>query len=420
MSDARAEPLVVGVGVRSSGMLLNSAAWLGLHLQQPVHVVSVLPLSPLSGWEGAHATTGTQAEEEYATSRRSMIDCALGRVAVGAPEWSVHIVRGDAARMITGEARRCGAALIVMGLGRHQPIDRLLASETTLATVRLADCPVLALAEEMCAPAKRVLVATDFSATCANAVQHALPLLSPQAELVFAHVWNPSQREAQLARDEDYRMDLPARFAHFIDALRLPDSMSVTHRVLEGNTTERLVNLADELRAELVVAGRHGRGAWERLVVGSVATRLLRGGTRSIFIVPESVVAPPHVALPLDSTSYLSSEREKWPALLSGFTAHNKCRQTLLRVSDETTRATCEDRGYQLECVSCGMGDAVVEIALGEPNGQRHVRRVLRDVSGLTLDMDSDGRHRSLRITHGTGETVIGFLPEQTRMEVAR
>ena len=53
-----------------------------------------------------------------------------------------------------------------------------------------------------------------------------------------------------------------------------------------GEPWETLLELADRYEASVIVAGRSGKGALARMVMGSVTTSLLHGSTRPILVVP--------------------------------------------------------------------------------------------------------------------------------------
>jgi len=72
----------------------------------------------------------------------------------------------------------------------------------------------------------------------------------------------------------------------FADALNVPAGMQVQQVMLSGSPSATLLELADKMDADLVVAGTQGAGLMQRLFVGSVATRLMRHSTRSLLVVP--------------------------------------------------------------------------------------------------------------------------------------
>ncbi len=383
MSD---RPIVVAAGGRQLEPTLRTAALMAQHLGRRVKAVSVL-----------HGET--TAERASALAR--LLDDTLARVFGARPDWDVHVVPGDPARMIAEHARAAGAALIVTGIGRPHPIDRLLGAETALAIVRVASCPVLAVTHELRKPPRSVVIATDFSATSASAVQSVLPLLDRAPTLTFVHVWTPSSHESGMERDERYRSQLPARFCRFIATLELPSSVSVRQEILEGHTAERVLDLAEMVDADLVVLGRHGRGSVERLVVGSVATRVLRGTTRAVFVVPEVAVTVERGPM------VIPANRSEWPAMLEAFTLRNAGRTSRISVCETAMEAFAEERGYRFVRIGYDEGTGEVEIILGEASGLRHVRRVMRDVSAIA-PQGEDG----LRLAQSNGETVLGFLDE--------
>jgi nucleotide-binding universal stress UspA family protein len=58
--------------------------------------------------------------------------------------------------------------------------------------------------------------------------------------------------------------------------------------VADGNPAHRLVEMAVNWDADLIVVGHHGQGVLERLVVGSVARSVLYHAPCSVLIVPQA------------------------------------------------------------------------------------------------------------------------------------
>jgi nucleotide-binding universal stress UspA family protein len=54
----------------------------------------------------------------------------------------------------------------------------------------------------------------------------------------------------------------------------------------EGKPFEKILKVADEWQADLIVSGTHGRKGLEHLLLGSVAEKLVRHSTKPILIVP--------------------------------------------------------------------------------------------------------------------------------------
>jgi nucleotide-binding universal stress UspA family protein len=61
---------------------------------------------------------------------------------------------------------------------------------------------------------------------------------------------------------------------------------SIETEVQVGRPAEKIEELADRYEVSIIVAGRSGKGALARLVLGSVTTALLHTATRPIAVVP--------------------------------------------------------------------------------------------------------------------------------------
>jgi len=85
------------------------------------------------------------------------------------------------------------------------------------------------------------------------------------------HVDEASTRahEAMRAREQQY-----------------PDLDLVRHVVL-GPATDEILRVADEIDADYIVMGTHGRTGWRHLVMGSVAEQVVRRAKVPVLTVPD-------------------------------------------------------------------------------------------------------------------------------------
>jgi nucleotide-binding universal stress UspA family protein len=127
-------------------------------------------------------------------------------------------------------------------------------------------------------PIHTILHPTDFSDRSGCAYQLACALARDYgARLVLLHVKPPDVIYGEgyvLPPDpEAERCELLNR----LEGLRPPDLTSEVYRVLqEGSPTEEILRTAEEVQADLIVMGTHGRTGLERLLLGSVAEAVLR------------------------------------------------------------------------------------------------------------------------------------------------
>ncbi|MCW2779279.1 MAG: hypothetical protein JWN17_3004 [Frankiales bacterium] len=84
---------------------------------------------------------------------------------------------------------------------------------------------------------------------------------------------------------DDAELDLLLTAAAVLDPLGVPWRLALT----TGDPVTGLQELAEQVQAELVVIGTHGRGGWcllRRLLHGSVSSRLVHGEHRPVLVVP--------------------------------------------------------------------------------------------------------------------------------------
>ncbi len=141
---------------------------------------------------------------------------------------------------------------------------------------------------------RRILHATDFSGASAPAFKTALDLArADRAELLIAHVISPVVPVAgegymsprvyeDLARSQRaYAGRQIARLVARAKAARV----RARPLLLEGSAHERIVRAARTARADLIVMGTHGRGAVAKLLLGSVAERVVGHATCPVLTV---------------------------------------------------------------------------------------------------------------------------------------
>jgi nucleotide-binding universal stress UspA family protein len=171
-------PIIVATDASEvSDAALRAAQAFALHTFRPVQIVAVYPPAPLVVTEVA-VVESPESEAERRDVLQRRVREQLARVGI-IYDWPIEIVRGDPAATIVRVAEESDAALIIMGLGKHGLVGRLLGEETVLRVLRLGTVPVLAVAPRFSRLPHRVLVATDFSPSSATALSLAGSLTHP-------------------------------------------------------------------------------------------------------------------------------------------------------------------------------------------------------------------------------------------------
>lgn len=229
-----------------------------------------------------------ELDEARRGAMRDDLRRSVNIAAAGDPSWPIHVLVGSPARTLASEAERRDAALIVMGIGRHNPLDRLFGTETTLATLRESRVPILAVGPNFPAVPARTVVGLDFSTSSIQAAHLALRLLAPGGRLTLVHVRPRFEHPSAdwQAWDAEYGRTLPPLFAQVSGQLEVPAGITVDTVAVRGDPAPALLAFAQQVNADLVAVGTQRHAFFERLVVGSVATRVLRTSRVGVLAVP--------------------------------------------------------------------------------------------------------------------------------------
>jgi nucleotide-binding universal stress UspA family protein len=317
------------------------------------------------------------------------------------------------ARTVAQIARDRNARAIIMGIGRHAPMDRLLGEELTLQTLRLADCPVLAVAGSWTELPRRAVVAVDFSAASVRAAEEALALLADGGTLTLLHV-RPSFDEMLRPASEVWIGAHRQRLTELLDRLRhalaAPADVTVETLVLAGDPAAEVLAYSARVGAPLVATGSTGRGFFARLVVGSVATQLLRASPVSVLAVPTPNAEETDRIERLLASTRETSEAAQWPAMIAMFSRQNAGRPTRLEVDDPSLGAQTQECGYALVGATYDRRDGRLELMLGDVvTGARRLTHSVGGVRSLAVRTEPDGRDETLQVCHGAGQTMLTF-----------
>jgi len=129
---------------------------------------------------------------------------------------------------------------------------------------------------------ERILVPTDGSDEVEQAISYAVDLAADQGATVHAvYVINTATygslpMETSWEGITDMFRDEGNRAITRVEELAAESEVPVTGALLEGTPSREIVRYADENDCDLVVIGTHGRGGLNRLLLGSVAERVVR------------------------------------------------------------------------------------------------------------------------------------------------
>ncbi|HET9297633.1 MAG TPA: universal stress protein, partial [Candidatus Binatia bacterium] len=174
------------------------------------------------------------------------------------------------------------ADLIVVG-GGSQPREPLFGS-TSERVMRKAAVPVLMAKKPLGAEAKTFLVASDFSAGARQAAEEALMLAkSFHGRVVFLHVMDQRSYAVKYVHDLGVSLPIPPptpdqiepEWEGFLSGLPL-EKVEWEKSVTEGDASSAIVRQSQDLKADVIVMGTHGRTGLPYMLLGSVAEKVAR------------------------------------------------------------------------------------------------------------------------------------------------
>ena len=195
----------------------------------------------------------------------------------------------DVRRAIVTQSETDDADLIVLGTHGRNGFERFQLGSTGDKVVRHAGCPVLVVPPDALAPPdgrfRRILCGIDFSAPSLRAFRYALHLASPrtgEVRLLHAIEMPPELREQQIAAAFDVEAVRSAaeKAAHQRLEALFPGAdappVPIVTQVVEGRAHRRIVDVARQESADLIVLGTRGRGAVDRWLFGSNTQAVLQ------------------------------------------------------------------------------------------------------------------------------------------------
>jgi nucleotide-binding universal stress UspA family protein len=131
---------------------------------------------------------------------------------------------------------------------------------------------------------KKILYPTDFSSYSNQAYFHAVALAEHHhASLTIAYIYVPGSGSPLEAGDDEVNRRY---WRNQLEQIRPANpAIPVHHVFVVGDPATEIVRLASDAGMDLIVMGTHGRTGLERLLVGSVTEKVMRGAPCSVMAV---------------------------------------------------------------------------------------------------------------------------------------
>lgn len=275
------------------------AAEAGGELQLVTAVPTLPPVVPSSEEKGQ--VKGWFEEERSRATE--YLEAIRKHLTAGEADVPVHIkvLTGGPARAIEDRIRQTGADLVVMTTHGRGPLERVWLGSVADGLIRTSPCPVLLWRPSDENPDPQagprfslVLVPLDGSPESEAILPEAaglarlfgaelrllsvVPGLFPLGSTYIPHAAEETrQREEHRAEFEAYLDDVGGR-------LREEGLQVVTQTVFGDDPAQKILEVREEVGADLVALSTRGRGGVARLVMGSTADKVIRAGRVPILV----------------------------------------------------------------------------------------------------------------------------------------
>ncbi|HET9426663.1 MAG TPA: universal stress protein [Gemmatimonadaceae bacterium] len=222
-------------------------------------------------------------------SRRGALEQLRTQLAAvrGTRGWTMRATVGFAADSIVDAAERWPASLVIIGLGHHGFADRLIGSETAVTVAKRCKVPVLAVPPDATQLPMRAVAAIDFTDESVEAAMLAATMLGPNGQLTLIHASVLAVDEGKPGSLLDvYTSGAKMKLHEIEDRVHRRTKRRVSSVVAGGDIVERLVQYAADERCDLIALGGPEHDMLERLLAGSVRTRVLRAVGCAVLIAP--------------------------------------------------------------------------------------------------------------------------------------
>ncbi|WP_428261090.1 universal stress protein [Haliangium sp.] len=249
---------------------------------------------------GLHADYNRRIDESLASLQELLAKHATTSVTL-----TTERRTGLVADNVLEYATESKADLIVMGSSGLSGTARLILGSVADKVSRSAPCPVLITRinsdeERPSEPFKRVVVAVDYSPFSGPSMRLGRAVLAPGGSVELVHVWaSPylSALNAQLGGPDNEPMANAIAAARADQADRLEsfaeqgELSGVSCFVATGGVPSALLDRVDEIGADLLVLGAHGRRDLGERLLGTTADRVLRHAETSVLLISEDALA---------------------------------------------------------------------------------------------------------------------------------
>lgn len=278
----------------NAGHALSYALNLAKRCSAKIHVlhVPVIPTYPLM--EAAYATTPDVTRRILAEAQKA-VDAVVPRLREEGVEYETAIREGVVHKAINEYALDHQISMVVMGAHGRTSVSKLMYGSVTGRVLKTLPTPTIVVPSRSAKPPHSIVIAYDFSTAAKRAAETARAIHGLfHGPLFLVHVYvdawgeyplrNTGVDEATESRKEALRLGLNEMLDAAASDLFSIDAQSTQTKLVTGDPVDAILTFAQDVGANLICAGTTGKGGIERLLMGSVARRLVHESTLPVLL----------------------------------------------------------------------------------------------------------------------------------------
>jgi nucleotide-binding universal stress UspA family protein len=290
-------------GSTLSEQAIPMACRVAQHNNAVLHLVHVHTLGDFVHVEGLPVideqlrTLGRVHEQSYLEQIRERIMAYNSlQVVIANPD-----VEGTLASTLTHYAAKAGCDLVVLATHGHGGLERMWLGSVTDALIRLTHLPLLLVRpredvpSEPTAEVSHILIPLDGSAFAESILDPAVAFGAVfGARYTLLHVveplmlLQPDPFMLSLVADPDDTQRRQAQAAQYLETIagrhRLEKQTISTQTVIASSVAPMILDFAERTPRTVITLATHGQRGLQRLLLGSVADKVVRGATTPILL----------------------------------------------------------------------------------------------------------------------------------------
>lgn len=200
----------------------------------------------------------------------------------------------DSYRYISEEAAKNKISMIIMGRQGRTGLKRLVLGSTTSRVIGHSPCNVLVVPRAAVVEFKSIVIATDGSPYSTAAASEAIGIAKKNGSkltvisVVPAELATPTDVDFAATQREllaEKEMQAAEKNAKAVKEAAQKEGVAVQAFVMTGKPADAIIETAKEKNADLIIVGSHGRTGLERLLMGSVAERVIVMSACAVLVV---------------------------------------------------------------------------------------------------------------------------------------